>query len=100
MRIADVQTVLLTGPCTDDPWLSAFKKLRSAAFIEIHTDAGVVGVGETYAGYFFPESVPLIVDYVRPILTAAATVDDPADLDVEELARRMRMCVSSRILDG
>lgn len=94
MRIADVQTVLLTGPCTDDPWLSAFKKLRSAAFVEIHTDAGVVGVGETYAGYFFPESVPLIVDYVRPILTGAAAIDDPADLDIAELSRRMRMCIA------
>ncbi|WP_162606693.1 mandelate racemase/muconate lactonizing enzyme family protein [Jiangella asiatica] len=91
MRIVDVTTVLLTGPCTDDPWLLPFKQRRSAAFIEVRTgDPGYVGVGETYAGYFFPESVPLVVDYLRPILVA----DDAAvtGLDVPTLVRRMRTC--------
>lgn len=71
MRITDVRTVLLTGPCTDDPWLSVFKQSRSAAFCEVETDHGTIGVGETYAGYFFPESVPLMVSYVREILINA-----------------------------
>jgi L-alanine-DL-glutamate epimerase-like enolase superfamily enzyme len=92
MRIVDVATVLLTGPCTGDPWLLPFKKLRSAAFVEVRTNSGDVGVGETYAGYFFPESVPLVVDYLKPILLAAENFDDPADLDIETLCRRMRLC--------
>ena len=54
MKITDVRTVLLTGPCTDDPFLSEARKRRSAAFIEIHTDTELVGLGETYAGYFCP----------------------------------------------
>lgn len=88
MRITDVTTVLLTGPCTNDPWLTPFKQRRSAAFIELHTgDGRYVGVGETYAGYFFPESVPLIVDYLKPILVGA---DDK--LDVPTLVRHMRTC--------
>ena len=83
VRIVDVRTVLLTGPCTHDPWLSVFKQTRSAAFVEIETDAGVVGLGETYAGYFFPESVPLVVDYLRPVLLAVDGVDrDDFDLRV------------------
>lgn len=86
MRIVDVTAVLLTGPCTDDPWLLPFKQRRSAAFIEIHTDDLYVGVGETYAGYFFPESVPLVVEYLKPILV------DVDDLDVPTLVRRMRTC--------
>ncbi|HEY0450274.1 mandelate racemase/muconate lactonizing enzyme family protein [Actinophytocola sp.] len=92
MRLADVTTVLLTGPCTADPWLLPFKRLRSAAFVEIRLSTGEVGVGETYAGYFFPESVPLVVDYVRPILTGAEPFADPADLDVPALCARMRLC--------
>lgn len=68
MRITDVLTVLLTGPCTSDPFLSEARKRRSAAFIEIHTDSGITGVGETYAGYFIPEAVPPIVDFFKPIL--------------------------------
>lgn len=82
--------MLLTGPCTDDPWLSVFKQARSAAFVEIETDAGVTGVGETYAGYFFPESVPLVVDYLAPILLAAEL--DPETFDPRRLTARMRTC--------
>ena len=91
MRIVDVRTVLLTGPCTHDPWLSVFKQSRTAAFVEIETDAGVVGLGETYAGYFFPESVPLVVDYLRPVLLAVDGVDAD-DFDVPTLVARMRTC--------
>jgi L-alanine-DL-glutamate epimerase-like enolase superfamily enzyme len=91
VRIVDVRTVLLTGPCTHDPWLSVFKQWRTAAFVEIETDAGVVGLGETYAGYFFPESVPLVVDYLRPVLLAVDGVDAD-EFQVPEVVARMRTC--------
>ena len=68
MKITDVKTVLLTGPSTLDPFLREARKLRSAAFVEIQTDAGLIGLGETYAGYFCPEMVPPIVDFFKPIL--------------------------------
>jgi L-alanine-DL-glutamate epimerase-like enolase superfamily enzyme len=92
VRIAGVTTTLLTGPSTGDPWLLPFKRLRSAAFVEIRLDSGVVGIGETYAGYFFPEAVPLVVDYLAPVLTGATPFDDPADLDPSVLGARMRLC--------
>ena len=44
MKITDVKTVLLTGPCTNDPFLSETRKLRSAAFVEIHTDTEHLGL--------------------------------------------------------
>ena len=47
MRITDVRTVLLTGPCTNDPWLSECQPFRSAAFIEIITDTEHVGIGDS-----------------------------------------------------
>ncbi len=47
MKITDLKTVLLTGPSTNDRFLREVKKYRSAAFIEVHTDAGIVGLGET-----------------------------------------------------
>ena len=77
MKITDVRTVLLTGPCTNDPFLSEARKLRSAAFIEVHTDGREVGIGETYAGYFCPESVPSIVEFFRPILIGQDVDDIP-----------------------
>lgn len=86
MIITDVRTTLLTGPCTNDPFLREARKLRSAAFIEIITDEKHVGIGETYAGYFCPEVVPSIVDFFKPILVGQ-NVDD-----IPELWRRMYQC--------
>ena len=86
MKITDVKTVLLSGPCTNDPYLSALRRRRSAAFIEIHTNTELFGVGETYAGYFCPEMVPEIVEFFRPILLGQKVED------LEELWRRMYHC--------
>lgn len=79
MKITDVKTILLTGPCTNDPYLSELRQMRSAAFIRIETDTELTGTGETYAGYFFPEGVPPIVDFFKPILIGQ-NVGDIAEL--------------------
>lgn len=86
MKITEVKTVLLTGPSTNDPFLSQSRRRRSASFIEIHTDTGITGVGETYAGYFFPEIIPQIVDFFSPILIG----QNPED--IEQLWKRMYHC--------
>lgn len=86
MRITSVRTTLLTGPSTGDPFLREARQLRSAAFVEIDTDTPHTGLGETYAGYFAPETVPAIVDFFAPVL-----VGQPVD-NVEELWRRMYHC--------
>jgi len=86
MKITDVQTTLLTGPCTNDPFLSEARQLRSVAMVEIFTDTQHAGIGETYVGYFCPEAVPAIVDFFRPILVGQAVDDIP------ELWRRMYHC--------
>ena len=83
MKITDVRTVLLTGPSTNDPYLSESRKRRSAAYIEIHTDTEHIGLGETYAGYFFPEGVPAAVEFFKPILVGQ-------DLDVTPIAELWR----------
>ncbi len=68
MIITDVKTILLTGPTTDDPFLYRARRTRSVALVEVHTDRGLSGVGETYAGYFCPELVPQAVEFFKPIL--------------------------------
>lgn len=83
MKITDVKTVLLTGPCTNDRFLTEARPIRSAAFIEIHTDTEYIGLGETYIGYFLPESVPAIVNFFKPILVGQ-NVDN-----IDELWQRM-----------
>ncbi len=86
MKITNVTTTLLTGPSTNDRFLREARRRRSAAFLEIHTDSGLTGIGETYAGYFCPEAVPAIVDFFAPIL-----IGSDGD-DIEELWRRMYHC--------
>lgn len=86
MKITDVRTVLLTGPSTNDPYLREARQRRSAAFIEIHTDTNLIGLGETYAGYFCPELVPEIVQFFKPVLIGQQ-VDN-----VAELWNRMYYC--------
>jgi L-alanine-DL-glutamate epimerase-like enolase superfamily enzyme len=78
VKILDVQVVLLTGPCTNDRFLRQVRRTRSAAFVEIHTDAGITGVGETYAGYFCPEVIPSIVEFFKPILLGRDVEDIPS----------------------
>ena len=90
MKITDVRTVLLTGPNSNDPFVQTSRTLRSAAFIEIHTDAGVIGIGETYAGYHAPEVVPAIVDFFKPILVGL----DEAEIDPRELWERLYHCAN------
>lgn len=89
MKITDVKTVLLTGPSTNDPFLREARKRRSAAFIEIHTDTEHIGLGETYAAYAFPEVVPEIVEFFKPILIGQ-NVDN-----IAELWDRMYLCGKS-----
>jgi galactonate dehydratase len=86
MKITRLETVLLTGPCTNDPFLAECRHRRSAAFIEVHTDTGLIGIGETYAGYFCPELVPETVRFFEPILVGQ-NVDN-----IEQLWQRMYQC--------
>src|SRR5262249_27085176 len=88
MRIIDVRTTLLTGPATEDPFLSRSRHVRSCAFIELLTDTELTGVGETYAGYFIAEAVPPIVEFFKPVLVGQNVADVP------ELWRRMYRCAN------
>ena len=75
MKITDVKAILLTGPSTLDPYLSECRKRRSAAFVEIHTDGGITGYGETYGGYFAPELIPPAVEFFKPVLLGRSPED-------------------------
>ena len=96
MKITDVKTVLLTGPSGNDPYLKRVRKVRSAAFIEIHTDAGFTGIGETYQGYHCPEMVPEIVEFFRPILVGLGD----EDIEPRRLWQRMYHCANFWVRNG
>jgi L-alanine-DL-glutamate epimerase-like enolase superfamily enzyme len=41
-------------------------KPPSACFVEVETDDGIVGIGETYAGVYVPELAAAIVNWFKP----------------------------------
>lgn len=76
MKITSLETVLLS-----DDWRSVDPYWRggptnSTAFVRVHTDEGVTGLGETLLGYFAPETVPEIVRFYEPLLVGR----DPYDI--------------------
>jgi L-alanine-DL-glutamate epimerase-like enolase superfamily enzyme len=65
MRIVEIRPVLLTSPYGRP---GAHVSRRSACFVEVVTEDGIVGLGETYAGVYVPELAAAIVDWFRPLL--------------------------------
>ncbi len=63
MRITGVRPVLLTHPYGSGP-----EGRRSACFVEVETDAGITGVGETYAGVYAPEVAASVVELFKPLV--------------------------------
>jgi L-alanine-DL-glutamate epimerase-like enolase superfamily enzyme len=69
MRISDIRPVLLTAPY-GAPGAQAGR--RSACFVEVETDEGIVGLGETYAGMYVPDLAAAIVNWFKPLLVGSA----------------------------
>jgi L-alanine-DL-glutamate epimerase-like enolase superfamily enzyme len=63
MKITGVRPVLLTHP-----YGSGSDGRRSACFVEVETDAGITGIGETYAGVYVPEIAASIVGLYEPLI--------------------------------
>jgi L-alanine-DL-glutamate epimerase-like enolase superfamily enzyme len=63
MRITDVRPVLLTHPYGSEP-----EGRRSACLVEVETDTGITGVGETYAGVYVPEVAASIIELFKPLI--------------------------------
>lgn len=77
MKITSVRTALITVEWgrTDPYWNGG--NLKSSAIVEVTTDEGLTGIGETLLGYFAPETVPALVDYYVPLLVGR----DPDDIE-------------------
>jgi len=89
MKITDVITHLLTARWDDDAFMPV--QLHSTAFVQVKTDAGISGLGETILGYFSPESVSPLVSFYKPLLVGQ---------DPEQINRLWQLMYSSSIYWG
>jgi L-alanine-DL-glutamate epimerase-like enolase superfamily enzyme len=71
MKIAKVEPILLTD--AHGGWY-----LRSVSLVQITTDDGCTGLGETYGGFYVPELIPPIVEQYAPLLLGQDPVHIPA----------------------
>jgi L-alanine-DL-glutamate epimerase-like enolase superfamily enzyme len=78
MKIVDIRPVLLTAPYGG---AGAQTGSRSACLVEVETDAGVTGVGETYAGVYVPELAAAIVSWFKPLLLGKMLATGKGDFD-------------------
>ena len=83
MRVTDVRTILVTAPWKGDPFWALDEGRadqefwRTAALIEVRTDEGITGLGETVMGYFAGETVPPVVEYYAHLLSDPGNRLDP-----------------------
>jgi L-alanine-DL-glutamate epimerase-like enolase superfamily enzyme len=93
MRVTDARAILVTTTWRGDPaWTAGAEFRRSAALVEVTTDEGLTGLGETVMGYFCPDLVPPIVAWARELLVDRAIGLDPRQPEraFDELAQRCR----------
>ena len=94
MRIVSVETVLLSHHLADEDvisWSGGSLPGFTAGLVRISTDDGVVGIGESYAGFFAPEVMSTIVDFYRPLLLAR---------DPSHVAELWELCYSRSLYWG
>jgi D-galactarolactone cycloisomerase len=79
MKITKVEGVLLSAALPEEHivrWSGGEMAIANAALVVIHTDAGLTGVGDTYAGgWFYPKAAKAMIEHFEPLLLG----EDPCD---------------------
>ncbi len=77
MKITRVEPVLLSSkPSREIRWSGGVISTVHAALVQVHTDEGITGLGETYVGIFAPLAVKGIVEALEPLLIG----EDPRNI--------------------
>jgi len=72
MKITKVEGVLLSAVLAEPHvvrWSGGEMQIANAALAVIHTDEGLTGIGDTYAGgWFYPKAAKAMVEHFEPLL--------------------------------
>jgi L-alanine-DL-glutamate epimerase-like enolase superfamily enzyme len=72
MKITRVEGVLLSAELAPEHvvrWSGGEMAVANAALAVVHTDAGLTGVGDTYAGgWFYPKAAKVMIEHFAPLL--------------------------------
>ena len=96
MIITDVLGYALSSPYGSGRSLGQPLGVKSIGLVEVHTDAGLMGIGETYAGVYAPELVEPAAAFWRPALVGK----DPLDDDLSDLLQSVPFVGRSGLLSS
>lgn len=68
MKIKEIFGYALSSPYGERHCLGHPLKLKSIGIVEVHTDSGLVGYGETYAGVYAPELIEPAIHFLKNFL--------------------------------
>ncbi len=69
MRITRLEPVLLSAKPTEEiRWSGGTLPIIHASIVQVHTDEGITGLGETYVGIFAPLAVKGIIEALEPLV--------------------------------
>lgn len=77
MKIVDIIGYSLSSTYGDGNVYGQPKGVKSIGLVEVHTDAGYIGFGETYAGVYCPELISPIIKFLKEYLIGC----DPIKID-------------------
>tara|TARA_B110000003_G_C16592502_1_gene512371 strand:+ start:140 stop:1285 length:1146 start_codon:yes stop_codon:yes gene_type:complete len=67
-KVKKISGFTLSSPYGDGKVFGQPKGVKSLSFIEVRSESGLSGFGETYSGIYAPALVPHIVDYLSPYI--------------------------------
>ena len=68
MKITDLTGYSLSSPYGDGENYGQPLGVKSIGIVEVHTDTGFIGIGETYSGVYTPELIGPIVKYLKTLI--------------------------------
>ena len=75
MKIKEINGFALSSPYGDGKNFGQPLGVKSIGIVEIITDKGYIGIGETYSGVYSPEIITSVIDFLKPILIGKNPLD-------------------------
>ena len=75
MKINKVVGYCLSSPYGDGNVFGQPLGVKSIGLVEVHTDSGIVGIGETYAGVYVPELIKPTVRFIESLIMGMDPLD-------------------------
>jgi L-alanine-DL-glutamate epimerase-like enolase superfamily enzyme len=78
MKITNLIGYSLSSPYGDGNVYGQPQGVKSIGIVEVHTNSGHIGIGETYSGVYVPELISPVVEFLKSIIIG----HDPFEIEI------------------